>query len=141
VAIGPLGLEGIVQAVHGRDAEIDVRGKRLRAALSELRVLAPAGGATKRVSVQVSVPSRDASIGDLNVIGCSIDEALSRTDKFLDEALLAELRSVRVIHGHGTGQLRRALAEFLQGHPLVEKFAAARADQGGAGVTVVDLKE
>jgi DNA mismatch repair protein MutS2 len=143
VSVGPLGLEGIVQAIHGRHAEIDVRGKRLRAGLDELRVLAPAagGGAPRNVSVQVRVQPRDEFRSDLNVIGCSVDEALSRTDKFLDEALVGELRTVRVIHGHGTGQLRRALAEFLHVHPQVARFAAAPPEQGGSGVTVVDLKE
>jgi DNA mismatch repair protein MutS2 len=78
---------------------------------------------------------------DLNVIGCTVDEALSRADRFLDAALASELRMVRLIHGHGTGQLRRALASFLQEHPLVERFAAASPEQGGGGVTVVELKE
>jgi DNA mismatch repair protein MutS2 len=140
VAVGPLGLEGVVQAVHGREAEIDIRGKRLRAALDELRVLAPAGEARARVSVQVQIQARE-SASDLNVIGCTVDEALARTDKFLDEALVGELRTVRVIHGHGTGQLRRALGEFLQAHPMVARIGAAPPEQGGSGVTVVDLKE
>jgi DNA mismatch repair protein MutS2 len=48
---------------------------------------------------------------------------------------------VRVIHGYGTGQLRRALAEFLQRHPFVTSFTAAPPEQGGGGVTVVELKE
>jgi DNA mismatch repair protein MutS2 len=48
---------------------------------------------------------------------------------------------VRFIHGYGTGQLKRALADFLQQHPLVARFAVAPPDQGGGGVTVVELKE
>jgi DNA mismatch repair protein MutS2 len=139
VIVGLLGFEGVVKAVHGREAELDVRGKRIRAALDELRVVGAAAPA--RVSVQVKVQAREPSAADLNVIGLSVDEALSRADKFLDDALLGELRSVRLIHGHGTGQLRRALAQFLQVHPLVARFAAAPADQGGSGVTVVDLKD
>jgi DNA mismatch repair protein MutS2 len=75
------------------------------------------------------------------VIGNNVEEALSRTEKFLDEAVLAELRSVRLIHGYGTGQLRRAIAEFLQSHPFVTNFTAAPPEQGGGGVTVVELKE
>ena len=70
-----------------------------------------------------------------------MDEALSRTEKFLDEALMSELRSVRLIHGYGTGQLRRAIAEFLHDHKLVANFASAPPEQGGGGVTVVELKE
>jgi DNA mismatch repair protein MutS2 len=75
------------------------------------------------------------------VIGCTVDEALTRAEKFLDDTLLTDQRTVRVIHGYGTGQLRRALAEFLQRHPLVAHFAAAPPEQGGGGVTVVELKE
>jgi DNA mismatch repair protein MutS2 len=140
VAVGPLGFEGIVQAVHGREVEVNVRGKRMRATVDELRVLGAApASAAGRVSVEVH--ARESAASDLNLIGCTVDEALSRTDKFLDEAIISELRTVRVIHGHGTGQLRRALAEFLQHHPLVARFALAPADQGGGGVTVVELKD
>ena len=52
------------------------------------------------------------------------------------------MRELRIIHGHGTGQLRRApSAEFLKDHPLVARFELAPQDQGGGGVTVVELKD
>jgi DNA mismatch repair protein MutS2 len=139
VLVGALRLEGIVQALHDRDAEVDVRGKRLRARLDDLRVVAPAAPGTVRVNVDLQ--PRTGSLTELNVIGCNVDEALSRAEKFLDDAVVGEHRTVRVIHGYGTGQLRRALAGFLQTHPLVSHFASAPADQGGGGVTVVELKE
>jgi DNA mismatch repair protein MutS2 len=66
---------------------------------------------------------------------------VTRVEKFLDEAMLSELKSVRIIHGYGTGQLRRAIGEFLRGHPYVANFAAAPENQGGGGVTVVEFKE
>jgi DNA mismatch repair protein MutS2 len=143
VLVGAFGLEGIVKALHDREAEVDVRGKRLRARIDEIRVLAPSSqpGAPARVRVNVELQPRDGSVTELNVIGCKVDEALERAGKFLDEALLGELRTVRVIHGYGTGQLRRALAEFLQSHPFVANFAPAPAEKGGGGVTVVDLKD
>ena len=75
------------------------------------------------------------------VIGCSVDEAIARAERFLDESLLTDQRVVRFIHGYGTGQLKRALAGFLQQHPLVARFATAPPEQGGGGVTVVELKE
>jgi DNA mismatch repair protein MutS2 len=142
VKVGALGLEGIIQALHDREAEVDVRGKRLRARLDELRVLAPSPSApaAARVRVNVELQPRTGSITELNVIGNNVEEALSRTEKFLDEAVLAELRSVRLIHGYGTGQLRRAIAEFLESHPFVTNFTAAPPEQGGGGVTVVELK-
>jgi len=143
VKVGALGLEGVVQAVHDRDAEVDVRGKRLRARLDELRVLAPASSTPTpaKVRVTVELQPREGSLTELNVIGCNVDDAVARTERFLDEALLSELKSVRVIHGYGTGQLRRALAGFLQAHPFVTNFTAAPPEQGGGGVTVVELKD
>ena len=142
VLVGPFGVEGIVKTLHDRDAEVDVRGKRLRARIDELRVVAgapPAGPGTVRVNVDLQ--PRSGTLTELNVIGCNVDEALSRAERFLDAATMSELRSVRVIHGYGTGQLRRAIAGFLQGHPLVATFSPAPPEHGGGGVTLVELKE
>jgi DNA mismatch repair protein MutS2 len=144
VIVGGLGLEGIVQTLSGRDAEVDVRGKRLRARVDDLQVIGGSATAAQqpaRIRVNVDLQPREGTLTELNVIGCNVDEALSRAEKFLDEALLTELRTVRVIHGYGTGQLRRAIAGFLQAHPLVANFSAAPAEQGGGGVTVVELKD
>jgi DNA mismatch repair protein MutS2 len=77
----------------------------------------------------------------LNVIGQTTDQAVAAVDKFLDEASLANLNQVRIVHGHGSGALRRAVAELLQDHPHVERFTAAPHDQGGAGATLVELKQ
>ena len=142
VLVGGLGLEGTVQTLNEREAEVDVRGKRLRARVDDLRVVrgsAPAVPGPARVNVQLQ--PRAATPTELNVIGCNVDEALSRTEKFLDDAAVSEQRTVRVIHGYGTGQLRRAIAGFLQSHPLVATFTLAPAEQGGGGVTVIELKE
>jgi DNA mismatch repair protein MutS2 len=61
-------------------------------------------------------------------------------DKFLDDAALASLPSIRIVHGHGTGALRRGLAEFLAAHPLVEGIHAEAEDRGGAAITIVELR-
>jgi DNA mismatch repair protein MutS2 len=142
VRVGPLGLEGVVTALHGNEAEVDVRGKRLRAGRQDLRVIegATAEGPA-RVKVHVDLQPRESAGADLNVVGCSVDEAIARAERFLDESLLTDHRTVRFIHGYGTGQLKKALAGFLQQHPLVAKFATAPPDQGGGGVTVVELKD
>ena len=124
--------------------DIDVRGKRLRARVDELRVVAPASAVAaqpSRVRVNVDLQPRESTSSELNVIGCSVDEALARVEKFLDDAVVSELRSVRVIHGYGTGQLRRAIGGFLESHPFVSRHAAAPPEQGGGGVTVVEFKE
>jgi DNA mismatch repair protein MutS2 len=140
VVVGPLGVEGTVLEVGGRYAEIDVKGKRLRAALGDVRAIAGAGGRSQ-VRVNVDLQPRASSLSELNVIGCTVDEALARAEKFLDDSTVTDQRTLRIIHGHGTGQLRRAFAEFLKEHPLVAKFETAPQDQGGGGVTVVELKD
>ena len=140
VIVGGLGLEAVVTALHDGTADLDVRGKRMRASIRDLRFVA---GAPVHASVKVNVDlqPRETNVSDLNVIGCSVDEAISRTERFLDESLLTDQRVVRVIHGYGTGQLKRALTGFFQQHPLVARFATAPPEQGGGGVTVVELKD
>jgi DNA mismatch repair protein MutS2 len=140
VLVGGLGMEGIVRVMHDRDADVEVNGKRLRIGLGELRAIA--GGRPRAdVRVNVDVQPREGLSSDLNVIGCSVDEALTRAERFLDSALITEQRTLRVIHGYGTGQLRRAIADFLQRHPLVARFGAAPPEQGGGGVTVIELRD
>jgi DNA mismatch repair protein MutS2 len=140
VIVGGLGLEATVTAVHDGTADLDVRGKRMRASVRDLRVVGGPPSAA-RVSVNVELQPRDTTALDLNVIGCTVDEALTRAERFLDESLLGDQRVIRLIHGYGTGQLKRALTGFLQQHPLVARFATAPPEQGGGGVTVVELKE
>ena len=82
-----------------------------------------------------------ATTADLKLIGKQTDEAVDLVDKFLDEAFLNGLSELRIIHGHGTGALRRAIADLLTGHPHVACFKPAPQDQGGAGATVVELKQ
>jgi DNA mismatch repair protein MutS2 len=143
VAVGGFGLEGVVVSVSGSQAELDVRGKRMRAKVKDLEVV---GGpapqkASAPVRVNVTLQPRDGLLSELNVIGCTVDEAIERTERFLDETLITEQRTVRLVHGHGTGQLRRALADLLREHPLVATFHLAPQEQGGGGVTVVELKD
>jgi DNA mismatch repair protein MutS2 len=141
VSIGTLGVEAMVTSVHDGTADLDVRGKRMRASVRDLRVVGHPEAAVARVKVNVELQPRDAAPSDLNVIGCTVDEALARAERFLDESLLSDLRVLRIIHGYGTGQLKRALAGFLQQNALVARFAMAPPEQGGGGVTVVELKD
>lgn len=99
----------------------------------------PIGARPRGVTVH-SQPSDEPASEEINVIGTTVEEATRRVDKFIDEAALAGKPAVRIIHGHGTGALRRGLAEFLNAHPLVEKIAHEKPDRGGEAITVVELK-
>jgi DNA mismatch repair protein MutS2 len=91
--------------------------------------------------VSVDLAPRDSSLSELNVIGATVDDAIARLEKFLDESTVTDLREARIVHGHGTGQLRRAVAEFLKNHPLVERYETAPPEQGGGGATIAYLKD
>jgi DNA mismatch repair protein MutS2 len=143
VSIDSLGLEGTVVLVHDRDAEVEVHGKRFRAHIGDLRVLdTPPKGqpASVRVNVQLQ-PRESAASGELLLVGHTVDQAIDRIEKFLDESLLTEQRTVRLIHGFGTGQLKKAVFEYLHNHPLVTRVRTASPEEGGGGVTIAELKD
>jgi DNA mismatch repair protein MutS2 len=138
-----LGIAGEVLALPGDDeAELAVSGKRVRVPRSELVVLegaTPSGGGT---AVAVANASSQASVpAEINLIGLTVDEALPRVDKLLDQAALSERREIRVIHGFGSGRLRKAVAGLLDGHPHVASWRQGQSTEGGGGATIVELKD
>ena len=76
---------------------------------------------------------------ELHLRRLTVDEALIRLDRYLNDAFLADLPTVRVIHGKGTGTLRHAVREELKTHPLVKSFRPAELEEGGNGATIVEL--
>jgi len=142
-----MGLEGTIVAIDGNQAEIDVRGKRMRAKLKDVRVIGPpspkvsAGQAPSRVRVHVDLKPREGMLSELKVIGMTVDEAIDRVSRFLDDTMVTDVQQVRIVHGHGTGALRKGLQAFLKTHPLVEKHYPAPDNQGGGGATIVELKD
>ena len=122
-------------SVHDREAEVEVRGKRFRSQMSDLRVVAGAAKidqAPVRVTIQLQ-PRETQLSGELLLVGKTVDEAIDRLEKFLDESLLGEQRMVRVIHGFGTGRLKEAVVSFLQSHPLVTTVRTASLRKVEAG--------
>ncbi len=146
---------GVIDRVNGGEAEVRVGALRLREKLVNLELMerAPpadtarqsqlarmAASHARTTQVRLNESKHEPNV-ELNLIGRTTDEAVAAVDKFLDEAYLHSFSHIRIIHGHGTGALRRAIADFLRGHPHVANFAPAPPDQGGAGATVVELKQ
>jgi DNA mismatch repair protein MutS2 len=73
-------------------------------------------------------------------LGQRADEARDAVEKYLDDAFMAGLATVRVVHGRGTGTLRKVVRELLAAHPLVESFRDGEPGEGGDGATVAALK-
>jgi DNA mismatch repair protein MutS2 len=121
--------------------EVQLRVGKTRVPLEEL-ALAPAPAVPPaEVGVTWKAGAGDSLKAEINVIGCTVDEATARVERYLGDAALGGLTQVRIIHGKGTGRLRRGIAEFLKTHPLVAGFHLASFDEGGAGATLVDLGE
>ena len=134
-----LGWLGELVELRGDQATVLVRGKRVRAPGADLLAVAgvepPARG---RVRVRTSpAPSVEA---ELLLIGQLVEPALDSLDAYLDRALAAGRERVRVVHGHGSGRLRRAVREHLRSHPAVAGFDPAPPSAGGDGATEVLLR-
>lgn len=77
---------------------------------------------------------------EINVIGLNVEEATQIIDKYLDDANLSKLETVRIVHGKGTGKLRNGIHSFLKKHPHVKSFRIGAYGEGEMGVTVVTLR-
>ncbi len=142
-------IKGLKQPVifrkqDGRMADVEARSMRMKVPLADIIGIEEQRKQARRPAERqgISVHARpiEQPVEEINVIGCTVEEATSRVDKVLDEAALAGKPSVRIIHGYGTGALRRGLAEFLSAHPLVERIHAEAEDRGGNAVTVAELQ-
>ena len=140
VHIQHLRINGTVMNVKASEAEVDYKGKRIRIPIDNLVVVHDSEQSTTGGSVTLNVASHDIPSRELNLVGYRVNEAISLVEKYLDQAMLHEQRSLRVIHGHGTGQLRNAITRLLKEHPLVDTFESAPSESGGGGVTIVKLK-
>ena len=136
----------VLRRIDGSSAEIEAGPLRMKVGLDEITGVEGAveAGANRAMKGNITVrtqPSDESASGEINLIGCTVEEATGRVDKFLDEAALAKRSRVRIIHGHGTGALRKGLSQFLSKHPLVDSHSFESEERGGKAVTVVGLRE
>tara|TARA_B100001123_G_C15332920_1_gene1031846 strand:+ start:1371 stop:3866 length:2496 start_codon:yes stop_codon:yes gene_type:complete len=146
VIVDVLGIKGRMLSLNNGQAEVDVLGKRLQVKVQELRPVnqeeaASTSPDTPTGGVTVIANTIQGDLSDLNVIGCNVEEAQETIEKHLDRAILQEQQRIRIIHGHGTGRLRRSIGDLLKRHPQVVRFTPAPPEQGGSAVTLVDLKD
>jgi DNA mismatch repair protein MutS2 len=155
VRLRTLGTTGTVERINPDSAELLIGSIRFRAKLSDLELLDAAtsqqppeerGSRLKRqaaksgTQVNLRTISGEAN-AELKLIGRTTDEAADAVDKFLDEAYVQGLNPLRIVHGIGTGALRRVITELLRSHPHVARFNSAPREQGGEGATIVELKQ
>lgn len=146
VWVTPLKAEGEIIELTATDAEVVIGRLRVRVRLEEMEKRGrEERGKEVRARRQAESAAarplqRAASPGlELDLRGARVEEAMERIGDYLDSAYLAGLPFVRIIHGKGTGALRRAIREALATHPLVRKFENGDEKEGGDGVTMVML--
>jgi len=124
-------------------AEVLIDKAKVKAPLSEI-IQVTDGEEKKEMGIQKSQPflERDDEepSSQLNVIGLTVEDALPKVDKFIDQALLHGLEKVHIIHGVGSGRLRNAIGQFLTGHCAVKSFSPGETLKGGRGITIVELR-
>jgi DNA mismatch repair protein MutS2 len=131
------GIRGELVEVHGERARIQRGGLRFEAALAQVRRV---GGAPtrERVAVHVARPiESDHERGEINLVGQRTREAIDALATFLDRSVRLGMSEVRIVHGVGTGALRRAVQEFLAASPYCARFRED--DSARGGVTIVEL--
>lgn len=147
VYLETLKAEGAIIELDEEEAMVQVGNLKVRAALTDLRK--PTRGerkarqkrGTKRYepSNETNIPKGESPGLELDLRGARVEEAVRRLDDYLDAAYLARLPFARIIHGKGTGALRKAVKERVETHPLVSKVIPAPPKEGGEGVTIIHL--
>ncbi len=141
------GTLGRVEAISGDEVTVTSGALRLKVPATSLGKLPPAPPKTESpmppagriLTAMHEIAGAGPVPPEINLIGLTTDEATDELDRYLDRATLAGLTQVRVIHGVGTGALRRAVEALLSNHPHVAAFARADRRQGGDGATIVTL--
>jgi DNA mismatch repair protein MutS2 len=121
--------------------EVDAGFLKMQVSASDVEEILPAAGSPRSSGISFSQgPSFETSYREINVIGQRAEAAIEQVDKMLDSAALAQVEKVRIVHGHGMGILKKAIAEMLKNNPHVQKFSFATPEDGGSAVTIVELK-
>jgi DNA mismatch repair protein MutS2 len=129
-------VRGTIAAIRGDEAEVvGAAGQRVRIPLARLRPSRERPAEETRPAVQIRVSGSSDASDELDVRGLTAQDAREQVRRFVDDAALAGLSSVRVVHGRGTGAVRAAVREELTSHPLVERHEPEAQD----GATVAQL--
>jgi DNA mismatch repair protein MutS2 len=143
VYVRSLGRTGEILSVDGNEVRVRLGRMPFTVDRRELRTGGPDEKSRSSPPPRRGEPGDDlerAAPTELMLIGQTVDEGLEELDRFLDVATLAGLGEVRVVHGHGTGRLRKAVRKFLNDHAQVRSYRSGRPAEGGDGATVVTLR-
>lgn len=139
VFVRSLNKEGVVISKNIRLSQLKVSVEGKEIIISSSDASRSKGTPKKEIIETLEGSEQPQPISYLNIVGKRVDEAMSMLESFLNQASMAGLREVKVIHGIGKMILRKAVHEHLKGHPLVENFTSSPFEEGGQAVTIVRL--
>ena len=146
VELGGTRKQAVVAAVNGEKLTLTAGNMKLTVKAGEVRLVEEAEvrekkEAKRQVATAVRLQGARAAISELDIRGLMTDEADLAVDRFLDNAVMGKLNVVTIIHGKGTGALRKAVHQQLKRHPSVKNYRLGRYGEGEDGVTVVELRQ
>jgi DNA mismatch repair protein MutS2 len=138
VWVPALNATGQVLSLEGQAAEVQMGAFRVRTRRGPLQLRHKgAAPSTGEPEPRVTAPAAPPISTELHLRGLRVDEATPRLEKYIDDAYRAQAPFVRIVHGKGTGTLRKVVHQFLRDHPLVSSYRVGEQGEGGTGVTVV----
>ena len=141
VFVKNFGKEGIVisKSLKNNEAIVQIGGMKINVPISNLRIVENETQ-KQRIDIHSNISKSRNIKTEINVIGQTVEEACFVVDKFLDDCNLAKLKTVRIVHGKGTGKLRNGIHKLLDKNPNVKSYRLGTFGEGDIGVTVVELK-
>jgi len=141
VYVVTLGQYGTVLSIGTNDLTVQAGILKMNVSASDCRIGKKSSVKTIKKSVgKLSVSQLKGAARQIDIRGMTIDEAVQTLDKFIDDAIMASFHEVLVIHGKGTGALRKGVRQYLQNHPGVQAVKMGEYNEGGDGVSVVGLR-
>ena len=144
VFVTTLSLKGTVKSPANKNGDIIVQMGFLSSTVNykNLELLDAKNENTQeyKPNDRYSINKADTISPEINLLGSTVDEAVARLEKYLDDAMIAGLSSVRVVHGKGTGALRKGIHEYLRRQKFIKSYKLAEFGEGDAGVTIVTFR-
>ena len=136
----------VLRKLSGDRLEIQAGLMKMQVSVDDVEEVLPSGGPEpsslpRNVSYQPAGPAWNVTYREINIIGKHAEEAVDEVDQFLDSAAMASVDRVRIVHGHGMGVLKKAVADLLARNPHVANFYPAPQNEGGTGATIAELKQ